>query len=151
MRAIYVPAEDWDNFFKDQAVKSGHGIPGFEGIPYQRGGGLGNFLGRLFRSVLPVLKKVGKAVGKQALATGADIMADVARGRNIKESAQEHGRAGLADLADKAGKNLRGHGQLGTRARKKNTTKPIKRKAKPGKKRQPKKKRTFVLKNVETY
>ena len=101
--------------------------------------------------MLPVLKKVGKAVGKQALATGADIMADVARGRNIKESAEEHGRAGLANLAEGASRNLkRGHGQLGTRSGKKNSTKPIKGKAKSSKKRA-KKKRTFVLKNVETY
>ena len=149
-RKLYSPAEeDWDSFFEDQALQAGHGIPGFEGIPYQRGGGLGNFLGRLFRSVLPVLKKVGKAVGKQAVTTGADIMADVARGRNIKEAAEEHGRTGLAHLADSASRNLkRGHGKLGSRKGKKITTKPINGKAKLKK---PRKKRQNLMKYVNTY
>ena len=150
-RILYVPAEDWDSFYEDQAVLSGHGLPGFKGMPYQRGGGLGNFLGRLFRSVLPVLKKAGKAMGKQAVATGADIMADVARGRNLKEAAEEHGRTGVANLFEQGARTMKGEG-LGTRPEEV-TTKPIKRKAKSTKKqRQSAKKRYYYnpLKDVQT-
>ena len=112
MRVAYLPSEDWDRFYQ-----AGHGLPGFEGVAFQRGGGLGNFLGRLFRFVLPVAKRVGKAVGKQALTSGADILSDVVKGRNIKESAKEHGRVALGNLASKAGKyaNQRGRGRLGNR------------------------------------
>ena len=112
MHVTYLPSEDWDRFYQ-----SGHGLTGFEGVAFQRGGGLGNFLGRLFRFVLPVAKKVGKAVGKQALTSGADILDDVVKGRNIKESAKEHGRVALGNLSNKAGNYMRqkGRGRLGNR------------------------------------
>ena len=124
MRAVYVPRENWDSFYSKQV---GQGLPGFEGVAFQRGGGLGNFLGRLFRFILPVAKKVGKAVGKQALASGAEIISDAAQGKNFKESVKKRGRAGAGQLADKVGKNMRGGGAIGKRP---NTIKANKRKQK---------------------
>jgi hypothetical protein len=115
MRVVYIPCEDWDSLYNSQAAHSGHGISGFEGVAYQRGGGIGNFLGRLFRFVLPVAKKAMKSVGKQALATGADILSDAVQGRNIKEAAKEHGRAAAGNLLNKAGNFMRGNGRLGKR------------------------------------
>jgi hypothetical protein len=117
MRVVYLPAEDWDKFYFAQAGQSGHGIQGFEGTAYQRGNGLGNIFGRLIRFIMPVAKKAAKAVGKQALASGANILSDVVQGRNLKESAKEHGRAALGNLADKAAAKMRGSGRLGTRSK----------------------------------
>lgn len=49
----------------------------FVGSPYQRGHGIGSFLGGLFRSVLPLLKRGAKAIGKEALRTGLHVIEDV--------------------------------------------------------------------------
>jgi len=89
----------WTEFYLSQATQSGHG---FQGIPYQRGHRLGSFFGRLFRSILPVAKRVGtsalRTVGKEALQMGADVIGDIAQGQNIGESFKERGST--------AGKNL---------------------------------------------
>ena len=121
-RVEYVPRENWDAFYSRQA---GHGLPGFEGTAFQRGGGLGNFLGRLFRFIIPVAKKVGKAVGKQALASGADFIGDVAQGKNPKKAAKKRGRQVVGNLADQMGKNMRGGSRLGKRLKRMNNRKSV--------------------------
>lgn len=106
MRIVYVPESEstWEHFYGLQASQSGHGISGFEGTAFQRGSGLGNILGRIFRSVFPILKSVGKkvakTVGKEAFSAGANIVGDIARGRNFQESAKEHGLSAVGNLAD---------------------------------------------------
>ncbi len=84
----------WRSYYLQQAQQTGHGAA-FAGVPYQRGGGLGSIFRGLFRAILPVAKSVGRAVGKQALRTGAAIASDVADGANFKESAKKHGREGV--------------------------------------------------------
>lgn len=76
----------------------------FVGAPYQRGHGLGSFLSGLFRRALPLLTRGARAVGKEALSTGLNILGDVAHntpfkdafknritesGRNLKRKAEE--------------------------------------------------------------
>ena len=104
-RVVYVPYNDkiWFDYYLEQARQTGHGFTnGFEGLAFQRGNGLGSFFGRLFRSILPVAKKVGKAalktVGKEALNMGANVMSDVAEGANVKQALRQRGKT--------AGKNL---------------------------------------------
>ncbi len=123
MRQLYAPLSDatWASFYLSQAKQTGHGMQGFEGVPYQRGNGLGSFFKGLFRMILPVVKKVGKAVGKEALATGANVAADVARGRQFKESVQEHGRNAAGRMFDTAARKVRGGG-MGKRTAKKRKT-----------------------------
>lgn len=71
MRIPFVPhrQKDWEAYFKQQALQSGHGLIGFRGTEYQRGAGIGNLFGGLFRSLLPVAKSVARTVGKEALTT----------------------------------------------------------------------------------
>jgi hypothetical protein len=86
---------------------SGGGLPGFHAYKgYQRGGGLGSFFAGLFRRIFPILKSVGKVVGKQALSTGANIAADVVQGGDFKESATKHGKTGASNLLHVAADNL---------------------------------------------
>jgi hypothetical protein len=49
----------------------------YRGAPYQRGHGIGSFLGGLFRTITPLLKSGAKAVGKEALKTGINVLQDV--------------------------------------------------------------------------
>ena len=128
--------------YKNQAFQTGYGLPGFQGIPYQRGYGLGSFFRGLFRMAMPVLKTVGKTVGKQALATGSNFLGDVVQGRNWKESLEEHGRAGASNLLKQAGEALQQKGgRLGKRkASGKTPSIPKKRQKLIKGKRKPKKK-----------
>ena len=50
----------------------------YVGVPYQRGHGIGSFLGGLFRQVLPLVKQGFRTLGREALKTGANIANDVA-------------------------------------------------------------------------
>jgi len=76
-----------------EMVHGGHRFDGgvgriYVGSPYQRGhGGIGSFLAGIFRRVLPLFTRGAKAVGKEAVRTGMNIMSDVAtRNTPIKES-----------------------------------------------------------------
>lgn len=52
----------------------------YRGTPYQRGYGIGSFLGGLFRTVAPILRSGAKAVGKQVLRSGIGFLGDIAAG-----------------------------------------------------------------------
>ena len=102
MRTTFKPYEQeiWEGFFLEQVEQSGHGIPMFQGLKYQRGSGLGSIFGGLLRSILPVFKTVGKVAGREALSTGLHVASDALGGRNVGESLEEHARAGAANLLD---------------------------------------------------
>ena len=79
--------------YTGEVVRGGHRFDGgvgriYVGSPYQRGhGGIGSFLAGFFRRVLPLFSRGAKAVGKEAVRTGMNIMSDVTTGNTpIKES-----------------------------------------------------------------
>lgn len=74
----------YENYYIHQAG-SGIGVI-YKGVPYQRGHGIGNFLGGLFRSVLPLLSNGAKAIGKEALSAGVGLLSDMTRARPMDES-----------------------------------------------------------------
>jgi len=53
------------------------------GSPYQRG--RGSFLGGLFRKILSYLNKGARAVGKEALCAGINIIEDVENNKLLKD------------------------------------------------------------------
>ena len=75
----------------------------YVGVPYQRGHGIGSFLGGLFRRVLPLLKRGAKALGREALRTGMNIASDMTT-NNIpfKESLKSRVRETGENLKRKA-------------------------------------------------
>lgn len=74
----------YENYYCHQAG-SGIGVI-YKGTPYQRGHGIGSFLGGLFRSVLPLLSSGAKAIGKEALSTGVGVLSDMFNARPIDGS-----------------------------------------------------------------
>ncbi len=80
----------------------------FRGYPYQRGSGLGSIFKGLLRMVLPLAKQAGKAIGKEALVTGANVARDVAEGQDIVESLKLQGRRGGKRLVKKGVRSLTG-------------------------------------------
>jgi hypothetical protein len=73
----------------------GSGMPIFQGVRMQRGHGIGNLFARLFRPVMPLLKKIAPVIGRRALLTGARIAGDVMGGQLIKEAAKARIPVGL--------------------------------------------------------
>ena len=76
-----------------EIVRGGHRFDGGVGriyvsSPYQRGhGGIGSFLAGIFRRVLPLFSRGDKAIVKEAVRIGMNIMSDVTTGNTpIKES-----------------------------------------------------------------
>lgn len=72
----------YDQYYARQQRGEGD-FPVYVGRTSQRGHGIGNIIGSLFRNILPVLKTVAPL----ALRTGANIIEDVSGGKTWKESA----------------------------------------------------------------
>lgn len=79
----------------------------YVGTPFQRGAGIGSFLGGVFRYVLPLLKRGAKAVGKEFLQTGLNVASDVGDLKKpFKESLKNRLRQSGSNLQQKAKDNL---------------------------------------------
>ena len=65
MRVKYCcDAKAYENYYLSQV---GHGMPYFAGARVQQGYGLGNLFSSIAKSVLPLVKKGAKTLGKQVL------------------------------------------------------------------------------------
>ena len=78
------------------AQQQGHGMPVFRGSLWQMGHGqMGYGLGNLFRGLAkvatPLVKRGAKTLGKIVATTGANLLGDVAAGKNVKEAVKAHG------------------------------------------------------------
>src|SRR3989442_15861262 len=78
----------YTDYYVNQA---GGSLPVFQGPRGQRGHGFGSVLSGLFRSAVPVLKRIRK----QALTTGGYIANDMLGGREFYESPRPRGREGI--------------------------------------------------------
>ena len=79
----------------------------YVGAPYQQGAGIGSFLGGVFRYVLPLLKRSAKAVGKEALQAGVNIMSDVGERKTpFNQAFKARMRQSTENLQQKAKENL---------------------------------------------
>lgn len=97
----------------------GRGYPGFEGEIIQEGYGIGNVLGGLFRTlvplatrhVLPVLKRTAQTAGKSLLRSGINVVKDVAlEKKSLKDSLKRHAQTSVEDLLDSIAKSQKGSG-----------------------------------------
>lgn len=80
--------------------QAGSGIGAiYRGAPYQRGHGIGSFLGGIFRSILPLFKTGARVVGEEALRSGSNFLNDLADKRTVKEA--------FHNRLEEAGKNLK--------------------------------------------
>lgn len=124
----------------------------YAGNAYQRGHGIGSFLGGLFRCVFPLLKSGTKSIGSELLKTGANIMSDIAQNGDIDTAVKIRGKETLNNLSRMAGDKMFGRGYSTTVSRKRKQSqsntrggkkaKKIKKKSKPAKKKQIKKKQS---------
>lgn len=69
----------------------------------QHGGGIGDVLRGLLRMLIPMVRRAGTAVGREALSTGERILNKVAEGENLKQSVISEGKKGVDTLLEKSG------------------------------------------------
>ena len=86
---------NYDDYYARQV---GGALPYFTGARVQRGHGFGSLFSGLLLTVAPLIKRGAVALGKRALATGAQIAGDVVAGKNVKKAAKRRATA--------AGRNL---------------------------------------------
>lgn len=126
----------------------------YAGPSYQRGYGVGSFLGGLFRTVYPLLKKGTVALGSELLKTGASCISDLSRNEDPKEVFKKRGKETVHNLGRRAADHMFGSGYKSTlltrkRSQSSKVTKGVKKrkiaakknKKKPKKKPAPKKKK----------
>jgi len=99
----------YEDYYTGQA--GGH-MPVFRGAIHQRGHGLGNVIGGLFRRVVlpflrtstkgivPFLKKNKKTFIRNALRTGMEVADDVLEGESLKSSMKKRIPKGIKRTAD---------------------------------------------------
>jgi hypothetical protein len=82
------------------------GVSVYGGVENQKGHGLGSILGSLFRSATPLLKSIGKKVGKQVLHTGLQVADDVLSGSNLKKSLKRRAKEGAVSFIRQRGSGI---------------------------------------------
>lgn len=83
--------------------QAGSGMGDFYSGPvYQRGYGIGSFLGGLFRRILPLLKKGGIAIGKEILSSGMKFANDVEDNVDPRTAFKSRVTEGVNNLKRKA-------------------------------------------------
>ncbi len=89
-------------YYRRQQLQTGAGIDKvFRGAPYQRGHGVGSFLGGMFRTITPLLKSGAATVAKEALKSGVGFLGDIAT-RDPKEAAEDRFKQFTESLKRKA-------------------------------------------------
>jgi hypothetical protein len=95
----------------------GSGLPGFQGIRYQRGHG---FFGRLFsNTLLPFVKQLLPGIGKRALPSVAGLAQDILSGENVGKSTLKRLKTLGSDVADETLSHITSKLQKGSGRRRK--------------------------------
>lgn len=91
-RVHYIPSNR--DLYLTHYRQAGGRLPVFRGA-YQDGSGL---LGDLFRSAIPLLKSTALSAGKTLFSSGAKVLSDIARGKDVKSSVARRGMEGLKEV-----------------------------------------------------
>lgn len=86
---------NYDRYYMAQA---GNGIAHYKGIPNMRGHGIGQLLSGLFRSVFPMFKSGARALGREAIRTGSNVVSDLLQDKPLKQSLKTRLREGGTNL-----------------------------------------------------
>ena len=77
--------DHYKQYYLNQALQKGGG-PYFSGRLFQRGSGIGSVFASLFKRALHFLSRASNHLGKAALKTGANVLADTASGQRFQDS-----------------------------------------------------------------
>ena len=88
----------------------------FQGLPSQRGAGIGSIFRSLLRYIMPLGRQAGIALGREGIDTSQRILDQVIKGGNVKQADLAEGRDGLKNIMERAAQKLgkqSGEGQVG--------------------------------------
>lgn len=85
---------------------------------YQKGHGIGSFLGGLLRCVFPLLKSGSSTLGTEILKSGANIISDISKNEPVESSIKKRGKETINNLSKIVGDKMFGSGYKGTSAQK---------------------------------
>lgn len=88
---------------------SGYGGVYTSGL-YQKGHGIGSFLGGLFRCVFPLLKKGSSALGSELLKSGVNIISDISKNEPVESTIKKRGKETINNLSKLVGDKMFGSG-----------------------------------------
>lgn len=92
-----------DPYLRYYAQQAGSGVNNvYRGAEYQRGHGIGSFLGGLFRTVTPLLKSGARALGREAFKSGIGLVGDIVHNVPPKVAAKNRIRELTGNLKRKA-------------------------------------------------
>ena len=105
---------DTNAFGYDDYIQIGSGIseefPFFKGgsvyqrgYGYQRGAGIGDIFHGIWRFFLPILRRAGQTISKEALSTGQRIIDDVKEGQPLKEALITEGKKAVDNVLEQGG------------------------------------------------
>lgn len=77
---------------------------------YQKGHGIGSFLGGLFRCVFPLLKSGSSALGTELLKSGANIISDISKNEPVEATIKRRGKETINNLSMLVGEQMFGRG-----------------------------------------
>lgn len=86
----------------------------YAGPAYQRGYGVGSFLGGLFRSLYPLLKKGSVALGSELLKAGASCISDMSHNGDPQEVFKKRGKETVQNLSKRVADHMFGKGYKNT-------------------------------------
>ena len=96
--------DHYKQYYLNQALQKGGG-PYFAGRLFQKGSGIGSIFASLFKRALPFLSRASNHIGKVALKTGANVLADTVSGERFQDSlknrVKESGRQLKRDAINK--------------------------------------------------
>jgi hypothetical protein len=80
----------------------------YNGPIYQQGHGLGSFMAKLFRTIMPFIKSGAKKAGKEILKTGSHVIQDITE-QNVpwKESLSKRSQEAIGRVTSGSGYNKR--------------------------------------------
>lgn len=81
----------------------------YSGPSYQRGYGIGSFLGGLFRAVYPLISKGTKAVGSELLKSGVGLLGDLMN-EDPNAALKKRGKELVSNLGTRTSEHLFGKG-----------------------------------------
>lgn len=91
--------------------QAGSGIGNvYSGSVYQKGHGIGSYLGGLFRCVFPLIKSGSKVLGSELLKSTANIISDISRSEDPAAVIKRRGKETINNLGHLVGEKMFGSG-----------------------------------------
>lgn len=139
-----VKKQNYDIYTEYYLNQAGSGFSNVYSAPiYQKGYGIGSFLGGLFRTVLPILKKGATVLGSECLNSGKNIISDIVSNQDPEIVIKKRGKEAIHNLSRVVADKMFGEGYKSMSAKKRkqsdSKSQPVKKRKKTQSKIQVKK------------